>query len=111
MAAKPSSTNEDRIAKAASYKEEGNGYFAKKEYKKATKKYHFALLQLRGIGEKNPITGEQDKLSEEMEKRLLEGKFGCYNNLAGKATNVSVLLALVRIFRVLCIAQSLTILR
>ena len=27
MAAKPSSTNEDRIAKAASYKEEGNGYF------------------------------------------------------------------------------------
>ena len=84
MADKPSLTNEDKVGKAAIYKEEGNEFFKKKEFKKAVKKYHYALLHLKGIGQKNPITGEQEVLSDATKKKYDDVTFGCYNNLAGK---------------------------
>ena len=83
MAARPTETDEERIEKAENYKAEGNDFFKKEEYKSAIKKYHYALLYLKGIGEKHPITGEQKILTDEWKMRHSEIKFGCYNNLAG----------------------------
>ena len=82
MASKPTETDEERIVQAEKYKAEGNEFFKKEEYKSAMKKYHFALLYLRGIGEKHPITGEQHILSDDWKKRYDEVTFGCNNNLA-----------------------------
>ncbi|XP_028409630.1 tetratricopeptide repeat protein 9C-like [Dendronephthya gigantea] len=75
-------TDEGRVVKAEIYKAEGNEFFKMGEYKKAIKKYHFALMYLKGIGEKHPITQEQKVLTEDWKKRFDEMKFSCYNNLA-----------------------------
>lgn len=83
MAESQKESDAERIEKAESYKVEGNEFFTKKEYKSAMKKYHFALLYLKGIGEKHPVTGEQNILTDEWKKRYDETEFGCYNNLAG----------------------------
>ena len=83
MASKPVETDEERIVKAENYKAEGNEFFKKEEYKAAVKRYHFALLYAKGIGEKHPITGDQNILTDEWNKRLAEVKFSTYNNLAG----------------------------
>jgi hypothetical protein len=83
MASKPTESDEERIVKAEDYKAEGNEFFKKEEYKSAMKKYHFALLYLKGIGEKHPLTGEQNILSDDWKTRHDEMKFCCFNNLAG----------------------------
>ncbi len=83
MASKPTESDEERIVKAENYKAEGNEFFKKQDFKPAIKRYHIALLYLRGIGEKHPITGERNILTDEWKKRHDEMRFGCYNNLAG----------------------------
>ena len=83
MASNPVESDEERIVKAENYKAEGNEFFKKEDYKSAMKRYHFALLYAKGIGEKHPITGDQNILTDEWNKRLAEIKFSAYNNLAG----------------------------
>ena len=76
-------TDEERVVKAETYKAEGNELFKMGDYKKAMKRYHYALLYLKGIGEKHPITQEQKILTKDWKKRFDEMIFSCYNNLAG----------------------------
>lgn len=73
-----------RLEQAEKYKTEGNEHFRQKAYRKAIKKYHFALLQVKDISVKVTASGITKDACNQTEKENAEQiSKGCYNNLAG----------------------------
>ena len=85
-------TNGEKIEKALALKNEGNEYFKANDTQTAIRKYHNALMFVKGldsrfatlqsIGADNAGLGNED-ISEEERKKIKELQFTCYNNLAG----------------------------
>ncbi|EDO25428.1 predicted protein, partial [Nematostella vectensis] len=75
---------EDKIDQAFSLKEEGNGCFKQKNYREAMKKYHRAMLYVRGLTDQPMPFSLSDRplVSEELAAKILELELSCYNNLA-----------------------------
>ena len=82
-----------KLATALAFKEEGNTLYKAKEYKKATRKYHNAILYMKGID--NDLHGtpaylqavsvnpdSNVKISEDLEKQCIKANIAIYNNLA-----------------------------
>ncbi|KAL3872619.1 hypothetical protein ACJMK2_035834 [Sinanodonta woodiana] len=81
--------------KAQEYKSEGNDLYKEKNYRQAIKKYHRALLHLRGIGQmkSSGLTsfapeesiqqlGFSKELPPETQREAISLQADCYNNLA-----------------------------
>lgn len=84
----PSSVS-DRLDRARALKLEGNELFKKKEWKKAMKKYHSALMYCKGIADKldSIIPGlaatRREKPTSEQEREAMDVMIAVTNNLAG----------------------------
>ena len=75
-----------RLEQGENYKAEGNESFRQKEYRKAIKKYHFALLQVKDLAMKMSPLGlvpDDGTCNQSEKERGVEISRGCYNNLAG----------------------------
>eukprot|EP00794_Sanderia_malayensis_P020152 gene20152-22126_t len=80
---------EDKIKKAYLLKNEGSEHFKASNYQNAIRKYHHALLHVKGLDQgelKNMMmlssNNTQSLLSEESKKSIQELHLICYNNLA-----------------------------
>ena len=84
-------TAAEKLEQILSYKEEGNSFFREKEYKKAARNYHKAILYVKAIeigakgtgfdGLINGVTSAE-KIDEETLSRVREAKVAVYNNLS-----------------------------
>ena len=77
----------EKIEKGVELKEEGNHGFKSGDTKEAVKKYNYALLYLKGLGE-NPasqlVPGAQPQILTKQQKEIKKKTmFACYNNLSG----------------------------
>lgn len=88
-------SDEEKLAKAKTYKEQGNECHKTKDFRGAIGKYHRALLQLKAIGQTKSsglgaLLSEDDlsamgystKVSPEMQADVAKIMADCYNNLA-----------------------------
>jgi len=84
---------QEKLEKSLAFKDEGNNLYKAKEYKKAMRKYHNAILYLKGID--NDLHGtpaflqvasvdpnSEKKITEEMEQECIKANISVYNNLA-----------------------------
>jgi len=84
---------EEKLETALAFKEDGNTLYKAKEYKKAMRKYHNAILYMKGID--NDLHGtpaylqavsvdpnSKVKISEDLEKQCIKANIAIYNNLA-----------------------------
>ena len=84
---------ETKLETALAFKEEGNALYKAKEYKKATRKYHNAILYMKGID--NDLHGtpaylqafsvdpnSKVKISQDLEEQCIKANIAIYNNLA-----------------------------
>lgn len=84
---------QEKLDKSLAFKDEGNDLYKAKEYKKAMRKYHNAIMYLKGID--NDLHGtpaflqtssvdpnSEKKITEEMEKECIKTNISVYNNLA-----------------------------
>lgn len=99
----------EKLETAKTFKTEGNECHKNKDYKGAIRKYHRALLQLKGIGQSNSsglgaFMSERDlqqmgyaqHVPESVRIEVTRLTADCYNNLAGKNITTTWL---VRMFR------------
>ena len=93
MASQSNLTPTEKIIKAYEVKDEGNGHFKALDYQTAIKRYHHALLYVKGLSDENPfqaltgvspLSNGENKLSEKSKESIKELEFICNNNLAGK---------------------------
>ncbi|XP_037696223.1 tetratricopeptide repeat protein 9C isoform X1 [Choloepus didactylus] len=89
---------EKRLQEAQLYKEEGNQRYREGKYRDAVRRYHRALLQLRGLDPSLPspipnLGPQGPALTPEQENILYSTQTDCYNNLAGLAPNASLIKA------------------
>ena len=93
--------DDKKLEKAIQFKQEGNDAYKTKNYIQAIKKYHRALLYLKGIGQ-SPGLGKMESLfngdlglgtgdanrqcavDPKMMAQVVDLKTDCYNNLAGR---------------------------
>lgn len=87
--ANTSFTKPEKLEKAISLKNEGNCFYKIKDYRNAMKKYHRAILYVKGLNKQQPFenlldagNGERE-MSEEFKQKAQETESSCYNNLAG----------------------------
>ena len=90
--AKDPLTPNDKIEKAFDMKNEGNSLFKAQNIQGAIKKYHSALLYVKGLFDRKGIlrglgadcsdTSDEDD-TDVNRKKIKELQFLCYNNLAG----------------------------
>ncbi|XP_072407181.1 tetratricopeptide repeat protein 9C-like [Chiloscyllium punctatum] len=83
----PEDQAETRIQQAMRYKAEGNEYYNQRRLREAIGRYHWALMQLRGLDPSEPTPlyafgDEKVKLSPEQTALLRDTECDCYNNLA-----------------------------
>merc|ERR1712050_251314 len=84
---------QEKLNQALAFKDEGNDLYKAKEYKKAMRKYHNAILYLKGID--NDLHGtpaflqtssvdpnSEKKISAELEQECIKTNISVYNNLA-----------------------------
>ena len=85
-------TTEEKVEKAFALKNEGNEHFKANDVQSAIRKYHNALLYVKGLANRFATlqslgTGfsgsENEDISEESKRKIKELQFLCYNNLAG----------------------------
>lgn len=90
-------TASEKIEAAKKFKAEGNELHQKQEFKKAIRKYHIALIQLKAnesdkmgldsvlmmSGSEAESLGLTEKLTEEEKLTTKKLSADCYNNLAG----------------------------
>jgi len=83
-----------KLAQALVFKDEGNTFYKEKDYKKALRKYHNAILYMKGID--NDLHGtpafmqtsssvdpnSQKKISPDLERECIKANISIYNNLA-----------------------------
>lgn len=89
--ASPEETREQRLQQARWFKEEGNQFYKEGRFRDAISRYHWALLQVKGLDPRMPALlqeyGHDDELppvTPEQEKMIHSIQTDCYNNLAGK---------------------------
>lgn len=85
-------TIDEKIQKAYDLKNYGNEYFKAQNYPSAIRKYHNALMYVKGLtdrastlkalGAEDAAVGCQ-RASDQNKQDILELEFLCYNNLAG----------------------------
>ncbi|KAM6434794.1 tetratricopeptide repeat protein 9C [Liasis olivaceus] len=80
-------TTELRLQQARTFKEEGNRYYKEGRFRDAVSRYHWALLQIRGLDPSTPsplqeFVAEKPAMTPEQEKLLYSIQSDCYNNLA-----------------------------
>ncbi|KAI6654919.1 Tetratricopeptide repeat protein 9C-like [Oopsacas minuta] len=77
----------EKIEKAVALKEDGNQHFKSGDYKDAVKKYNYALLYLKGLGEdptSQIVPGvKSQSLTKSQKETRNKTLFACYNNLSG----------------------------
>jgi len=84
---------QEKLNQSLVFKDEGNNLYKAKEYKKAMRKYHNAILYLKGID--NDLHGtpaflqvasvdpnSDKKITPELEKECIKANISVYNNLA-----------------------------
>ena len=85
------STATEKLEKILSYKETGNTFFRDKEFKKAARNYHNAILYIKAIETGFKGSGmasmiaearSEEPIDEETQKRVSEAKVAVYNNLS-----------------------------
>lgn len=82
-------TKQEKLDKGNALKDEGNAFYKQKDYKNAMKKYHRALLYVKGLNQKHPfsailnIPNGDSEMSEEFKEKIQQTESSCYNNLAG----------------------------
>lgn len=84
---------EDKLKQALIFKDEGNEFYKAKDYKKALRKYHNAVLYMKGIDndlhgmpaflQSESVDPNSDKrISDELEEDCIKANVSIYNNLA-----------------------------
>ena len=84
---------ETKLETALAYKEEGNALYKAKEYKKAARRYHNAILYMKGIDndlhgtpaflQSSSVNPNSDKkISKDLEEQCIKANIAIYNNLA-----------------------------
>ncbi|XP_063002134.1 tetratricopeptide repeat protein 9C [Elgaria multicarinata webbii] len=76
-----------RLEQARIFKEEGNHCYKEKRFRDAVSRYHWALLQVKGLDPSVPsplqeFGGERPPVTPEQERALHSTQGDCYNNLA-----------------------------
>lgn len=86
-------TLSEKIEKAFALRNEGNERFKAEDYRDAMKKYHFALLHVKGLLDRSATLQalgadsseyKCEDVSDEKKQQIKEVEFLCYNNLAGR---------------------------
>ena len=83
---------ETKLQTALKFKEEGNVFYKSKDFKKAMRKYHNAILYMKGIDNDLHGTPEflktssvnpdsEKKIDDELEDKCIEANISIYNNL------------------------------
>ena len=83
---------ETKLQTALKFKEEGNVLYKSKDFKKAMRKYHNAILYMKGIDNDLHGTPEflktssvnpdsEKKIDDELEDKCIEANISIYNNL------------------------------
>ena len=83
---------ETKLETALAYKEEGNALYKAKEYNKAARKYHNAILYMKGIDndlhgtpaflQSSSVNPNSDKkISKDLEEQCIKANIAIYNNL------------------------------
>ncbi|XP_053133394.1 tetratricopeptide repeat protein 9C isoform X2 [Hemicordylus capensis] len=80
-------TMDARLQQAQRYKEEGNRCYQEGRFRHAVSRYHWALLQVKGLDPKMPsplqeFGAERAPVTPEQERALHRTQSDCYNNLA-----------------------------
>ncbi|XP_061462545.1 tetratricopeptide repeat protein 9C [Rhineura floridana] len=80
-------TMEQRLQQAQTFKEEGNHCYKQSRFRDAVSRYHWALLQVKGLDPSVPsplqeFGAERPPVTPEQEKVLHSIQSDCYNNLA-----------------------------
>ncbi|XP_042201180.1 tetratricopeptide repeat protein 9C [Callorhinchus milii] len=80
-------TVEERLQRAVGYKAEGNEHYKARRLSQAIRRYHWALLHLRGVDPNAspplPAIGTPTvQLSPQQSELLYSTQCDCYNNLA-----------------------------
>ena len=85
-------TVQEKICCAVELKNEGNEFFKKQQFRDAMKKYHRAILHVKGLGDelalKFAVQGSEN-ISEEDKLKIDEIMCSCCNNLAGNYASQS----------------------
>jgi hypothetical protein len=86
----PQLTKAEKLQQANILKDEGNVFYKQKDHKNAMKKYHQALMFVKGLVDQ-PFqeirllaTGSQEEETPELKQKVLQTELSCYNNLAGR---------------------------
>lgn len=91
--AKTELTPAEKIAQSMEMKNEGNERFKAMDYQAAIRKYHNAILYIKGLGDRSQTLqalggGAEDptnpEITKEDHKKIKDLQFMCYNNLAGQ---------------------------
>jgi len=75
----------EKLVKATEYKLAGNDFFKEKNYKKAIRNYHRALMYVKGIevdGLPHPLRKIKVNIDQSILDQNKKLKMNCYNNLA-----------------------------
>ncbi|XP_026580576.1 tetratricopeptide repeat protein 9C-like [Pseudonaja textilis] len=85
---------EQRLQQARTFKEEGNHCYKEGRFRDAVSRYHWALLQIKGLDPNMPFPlqefmADKPAMTADQEKELYTIRCDCYNNLA--ADNVKAL--------------------
>ncbi|KAJ7307608.1 hypothetical protein JRQ81_009649 [Phrynocephalus forsythii] len=80
-------TAELRLQQAQTFKEEGNGFYKEGRFRDAVSRYHWALLQVKGLDPSVPsplqeFGAERASVTPEQEQAFHSIQRDCYNNLA-----------------------------
>ncbi|XP_034955132.1 tetratricopeptide repeat protein 9C [Zootoca vivipara] len=80
-------TMDQRLQQAQAFKEEGNRCYKEGRLRAAVSRYHWALLQVKGLDPSVPsplqeFGAERPPVTPEQEKALHSTQSDCYNNLA-----------------------------
>lgn len=80
-------TKQEKLETAVVLKDEGNAYYKQKDYRNAMKKYHRALLYVKGLHTQHPFAGlmesDDNEMSDDLKQKVQQTESTCHNNLAG----------------------------
>ena len=91
-------TVEQKIKLGYSLKAEGSELYKASNYQGAIKKYHHAILHVKGLDNQHAVmqamtgvqSNENKDLSKEEQKSIKDLQLMCYNNLAGDVSAFSI---------------------
>ncbi|KAK3750014.1 hypothetical protein QZH41_008662, partial [Actinostola sp. cb2023] len=81
-------TKQEKLQQAIVLKDEGNAFYKQNDFKNAMKKYHHALLFVKGLAVEQPFKhilfydNGEGEVTEEFKQKAQHTESICYNNLA-----------------------------